>query len=71
MEKDKRVSRARQFIRELAEETDPPELNVDFVDDLYTLVLLSGSIGCDTSSVKGFQLLTDNDTTRLLRELLH
>lgn len=71
MEKDKRVSRARQFILELAEETDPPELDITFVDDLYTLVLISASIGCDTSAVKGFQLLNDNDTTRLLRELLY
>lgn len=37
----------------------------------YQLLLLAQRIGSDTSSMRGANLLIENDTTRLLRELLY
>lgn len=73
MEKDKRISRARQFIRELVDEENDSveEENPSQQNDLYELLLFSECHGQDLSSQRGFNLMADNDTTRLLRELLY
>lgn len=73
MNKDLQLVLVKESLCDLVNETqiDKEALPLPLPDTRYDLLMMGERIGADTSAIKGFHLLADNDTTRLLRELIY